>query len=92
VLGVVIASILIWGTQSKQLIRKELDKVEYFHHGKFMTIIGIGLVLLFVSNILMLAVQTVRLETSVFEVIKTDFGNMWLIRMIITIILLGLWF
>ncbi|MEK6981184.1 MAG: CopD family protein [Thermoproteota archaeon] len=92
VLGVVIASILIWGTQSKQLIRKELDKVEYFHHGKFMTIIGIGLVLIFVSNILMLAVQTVRLETSVFEVIKTDFGNMWLIRMIITIILLGLWF
>ncbi len=92
VLGVVIASILIWGTQSKQLIRKELDKVEYFHHGKFMTIIGIGLVLIFVSNILMLAVQTVRLETSVFEVIKTDFGNMWLIRMIITVILLGLWF
>ena len=92
VLGVVIASILIWGTQSKQLIRKELDKVEYFHHGKFMTITGIGLLLIFASNILMLAVQTIRLETSVFEVIKTDFGNMWLIRMIITVILLGLWF
>ena len=92
VLGGVIASIIIWGTQSKQLIRKELDKVEYFHHGKFMTITGIGLVLIFVSNILMLAVQTIRLETSVFEVIKTSFGNMWLIRMIITVILLGLWF
>ena len=92
VLGVVIASILIWGTQSKQLIRKELDKLESVHHGKFMTITGIGLVLIFVSNILMLVVQTVRLETSVFEVIKTDFGNIWLIRMIITIILLGLWF
>ena len=92
VLGVVIASILIWGTQSKQLIRKELDKLESVHHEKFMTITGIGLVLIFVSNILMLVVQTVRLETSVFEVIKTDFGNIWLIRMIITIILLGLWF
>ncbi|MBI3254358.1 MAG: CopD family protein, partial [Nitrosarchaeum sp.] len=90
--GVVIASILIWGTQSKQLIRNELDKLEYSHHGKFMTITGIGLVLIFASNILMLAVQTIRLETSVFEVIKTDFGNMWLIRMTITGILLGLWF
>src|SRR3989338_9699447 len=92
VLGVVIASILIWGTQSKQLIRKELDKLESVHHEKFMTITGIGLVLIFVSNILMLVVQTVRLETSVLNVIQTDFGNMWLIRMTITIILLGLWF
>lgn len=92
VLGGVIASILIWGTQSKQLVRKELDKLEYFHHGKFMTITGIGLLLIFASNLLMLAVQTIRLETSVFEVIKTDFGNTWLIRMIITVILLGLWF
>jgi copper transport protein len=92
VLGVVIASMLIWGTQSKQLVRKELEKLEFFHHGKFMTVTGIGLLLIFASNILMLAVQTIRLETSVFEVIKTDFGNMWLIRMIITVILLGLWF
>src|SRR3970282_807527 len=92
ILGVVIASILIWGTQSKQLIRKELDKLESLHHGKFMTITGIGLVLVFASNILMLVVQTIRLETSVLNVIQTDFGNMWLIRMTITIILLGLWF
>ena len=92
VLGVVIASMLIWGTQNKQLIRKELDKVEYFHHGKFMTITGIGLVLIFASNILVLAIQTIRLETSVFHVIQTNFGNMWVIRMIITVILLGLWF
>src|SRR3970040_3209862 len=92
ILGVVIASILIVGTQSKQLIRKELDKLEYFHHEKFMTITGIGLVLVFASNILMLVVQTIILETSVLNVIQTDFGNMWLIRMTITIILLGLWF
>ncbi len=92
VLGALIASILIWGTQSKQLIRKELDKIEFFHHGKFMTLTGIGLVLVFASNILVLAIQTIRLETSVFEVIRTDFGNIWTIRMIITVILLGLWF
>jgi len=92
VLGVLIASTIIWGTQNKQLIRKELDKLENYHHEKLMKIIGIGLVLIFVSNILMLAIQTIRLESSVFDVIQTNFGNMWLIRMIITIVLLGLWF
>lgn len=92
VLGVIVASILIWATQNKELIRKESNKLEYFHHGKFMTITGIGLVLIFASNILVLIIQTIRLETTVFEVIKTDFGNIWLIRMIITIVLLGLWF
>ncbi|MGI0057417.1 MAG: virginiamycin B lyase family protein [Nitrosarchaeum sp.] len=92
VLGVVIASMVIWETQNKQLIKNELGKLEYFHHGKFMTITGIGLVLIFVSNILVLAIQTIRLETSVFHVIQTNFGNMWVIRMIITVVLLGLWF
>ena len=92
VLGVLIASIVIWGTQNKQLIRKEVEKIEYFHHGKFMKITGIGLLLVFVSNILMLAIQTIRLETSVINVIQTNFGNVWIIRMVITVILLGLWF
>jgi copper transport protein len=92
VLGVVIASLFIWGTQSKQLIREELDKIEKFHHGKFMSITGIGLMLIFVSNILMIAVQTIRLETSPIEAIQTDFGSTWIIRMIITIISLGIWF
>jgi len=92
VLGVVIASLFIWGTQSKQLIREELDKIEKFHHGKFMSITGIGLMLIFVSNILMIAVQTIRLETSPIEAIQTDFGSTWIIRMVITIISLGIWF
>ena len=40
----------------------------------------------------MLAVQTVRLETSPLDVLGTAFGVTWLMRMIITIILLGIWF
>ena len=55
VLGAVIASLLIWGTQNKQLIKEELDKVEIFHHGKFMSITGIGLMLVFISDILMIS-------------------------------------
>ncbi len=92
VLGVVIASLFIWGTQNKQSIKEELEKIESIHHGKFMSLTGIGLGLVFVSNILMIAVQTIRLETSPLNAIQTDFGNIWLIRMAITIILLGIWF
>lgn len=92
VLGAVIASLIIWGTQNKQLIKEELDKIENFHHGKFMSITGIGLMLVFISDILMIAIQTIRLETSPIEAIQTYFGTIWLTRMIITIILLGIWF
>jgi copper transport protein len=92
VLGSVIASMLIWGTQNKNLIRKDIEKINSFHHGKFMTLTGIGLMTVFASNIAMLAVQTFRLETSAFDAIQTTFGTSWLIRMIITIILLGIWF
>ncbi|AJM91620.1 virginiamycin B lyase family protein [Nitrosopumilus piranensis] len=92
VLGAVIASLIIWGTQNKQLIREELDKIEKFHHGKFMSITGIGLVLIFISNILMIAVQSVRLGVSPLDAIQTDFGITWVMRMSITIILLGIWF
>ena len=92
VLGVVIASLIIWGTQNKQSIKEELEQVQIKHHQKFMTITGIGLMLVFISNILMIAVQTVRLETSPIEAIQTYFGTIWLARMIITIVLLGLWF
>ena len=92
VLGAVIASMLIWGTQNKNLIRKEIEKIESAHHDKFMSMTGIGLMIVFGSNIAMLAVQTLRLQTSAFDAIQTTFGTSWLIRMIITIILLGIWF
>ena len=92
VLGAVIASLIIWGTQNKFTIREELDKIENFHHGKFMSITGIGLMLVFISDILMISIQTIRLETLPINVIQTDFGMVWLARMIITIILLGIWF
>ena len=92
VLGAVIASLIIWGTQNKLLIKEELDKVEIFHHGKFMSITGIGLILVFISDVLMIVVQTIRLEASPLDVIETYFGTIWLARMIITIVLLGIWF
>ena len=92
ILGAVIASLIIWRTQNKHLIREELEKIEKFHHGKLMSITGIGLVLIFISNILMIAVQSIRLEISPLDAIQTDFGVIWIMRMSITVILLGIWF
>lgn len=92
VLGGVIASMLIWGSQNKDLIRKEISKVDSIHHAKFMTFTGIGLMLVFASNIAMLAIQSLRLETSAFEAIQTTFGTSWIFRMSLTVVLLGIWF
>ena len=72
--------------------QRRIRKIENFHHGKFMSITGIGLILVFISDILMIAIQTIRLETSPIDVIQTYFGTIWLARMIITIVLLGIWF
>ena len=92
VLGAVIASLLIWRSQRNDLVKTESDKLQEAYHGKFMSLVGFGLILVFASNILMLTVQTLRLETSAFEALQTSFGNTWIIRMILTIILLGIWF
>ena len=51
VLGAVIASLIIWGTQNKQSIREELEKIQSVNHRKFMSVTGIGLALVFISNI-----------------------------------------
>ena len=92
ILGSVITSLLIWGTQNKKLIIDSIEKLESSHRSKFLSITGTGLILVFVSNIVMLIVQSMRLETSALDAIQTTFGMTWLIRMIITVILLGIWF
>ena len=57
-----------------------------------MSVTGIGLILVFISDVLMIAVQTIRLEASPIDVIQTYFGTVWLARMILTLVLLGIWF
>ena len=92
VLGSVISAIAIWGTQRKHFGKESRDLVNQAYRFKFAKLTGIGLVAVFASNFIILAVQTLRLETSPIDVIDTAFGTTWLIRMIITIILLGIWF
>ncbi len=92
VLGSAISAIAIWGTQRKHFGKENLTLINQTYRSKFSKITGAALVGVLVSNFVMLAVQTVRLETSPIDVLGTTFGATWLIRMIITIILLGIWF
>ena len=92
VLGSAISAIAIWGTQRKYFGKENLTLINQTYRSKFSKITGAALVGVLVSNFVMIAVQTVRLETSPIDVLGTTFGATWLIRMIITIILLGIWF
>jgi len=92
VLGSTISAIAIWGTQRKHFGKENLTLINQTYRSKFSKITGVALVGVLVSNFVMIAVQTVRLETSPIDVLGTTFGATWLMRMIITIILLGIWF
>jgi copper transport protein len=93
VLGSVISSVVIWGAmRKKNLIRESLSELQKFYQSKFSSVTGIGLFLVFASNILMLVVQTIRLQTSASAVLQTSFGSVWIIRMAITVVLLAVWF
>jgi len=92
VLGAVISSLLIWNIQKRKLLKEKLDQVEQTFHHNFMKLIGFGLIIVFASNILMLFVQTLRLQVSAVDALQTSFGNTWMIRMGLTIVLLALWF
>ena len=91
ILGGVIVSITIWSSQ-KTRFRDVFDDIHLQFKSKFSKIIGYGVIATFASNFIMLGVQTWRLEASPLDVIGTTFGTTWLIRMIITIIIIGIWF
>ena len=91
VLGGVIVSITIWSSQQTRF-REVFGDIHEQFKVKFSKIIGYGVIATFASNFIMLGVQTWRLEVSPLEVIETTFGTTWLIRMIITIIIIGIWF
>jgi len=93
VLGSFISSLLIWRSiRKKDLIKEDLESLEKVYHEKSSTLIGVGLFLVFASNIIMMAVQTIRLQTSAANIIETSFGSIWIVRMGLTIALLAAWF
>ncbi len=91
VLGGVIASIAIWSTRQTRF-GDQIGLIQDSFKARFSKIIGFGVIAVFTSNFIMLGVQTWRLEVSPLDVIQTTFGTTWLTRMILTIIMIGIWF
>lgn len=93
VLGTVLSSLLIWRSlRTKKSVKENFEVLQKIHSHLFLKITGISLLLILASNIMMLAVQAITLQTTAFEAIQTGFGSTWLVRMILTIILLAIWF
>lgn len=93
VLGAAISSFLIWNPiRKKTSLRDSVAELDNQHSHAFLKLTGVGLFLVLTSNIVMLAVQSIALQTSALSVIQTGFGTTWLARMFLTIVLLGIWF
>lgn len=92
VLGSAISSVIIWKSIQRKKIITEDPSLQKLYHEKLSSITGIALFAIFASNIMMLIVQTVRLGVPAANVIQTSFGSVWLVRMGLTIVLLGVWF
>ncbi len=67
-LGSAISAIAIWGTQLKHFGKESLRLVNQAYRSKFSKITGAALVGVLVSDFVMIAVQSVRLETSPIDV------------------------
>ena len=91
-MGAAIAALLVWGTQNKRPVREYIESVTARHHDRFVMVVGAALIGVFASNILMLVVQAIRLESFSVDIFQTTFGTVWIIRMVITGAMLGLWF
>ena len=93
VLGATLSSLLIWkSVTTKNTIKESLKELHKRHSQIFLKLTAIGLLLVLASNIAMLAVQSLALQTSPLAAIQTGFGTTWLARMILTVILFVTWF
>ncbi|MDI1494893.1 MAG: Copper resistance D domain-containing protein [Cenarchaeum symbiont of Oopsacas minuta] len=89
ILGGIIMSFFVWS-----LYKRKIDDVKLTekYRGRLMSFMGAGLIMVLVSNILVLAVHSFRLDVGAFDSLQTTFGTTWILRFFITLIMLGLWF
>ena len=92
IMGAAISAMLVWGTQNKRPVLESIGAIRRVHQDKFMLVVGAALIGVFASNIMMMVVQTIRLESFSAEIFATTFGAVWVARMAITAALLVLWF
>ncbi len=87
--GAIISSLLVWRGRE---LREQMDSIRARHHRIFANVTGIALLAIFASNILALVIYAYRLESFSIESLQSPFGMWWIIRMVLTVGALGLWF
>ena len=93
VLGAAIAAVAVWGTQRRDWMGPgAAAAAESAFRCRFLSVTGVGIIAVIASNVLILAVQTARLEAPVLDVLQTSFGAVWAARMGISAALLAAWF
>ena len=89
VVGSALAVILVWRRLHILNISSETDST---HYRRLESLVGAALIAVFASNIMLLVIQTIRLEGFSFEIFQTTWGMVWIVRLAITVSMIGLWF
>lgn len=89
VVGSALIMILIWRRLHAPNLSSDTDNM---HHRRLESLVGAALIVVFASNILLLIIQTIRLESFSFELFQTSYGMAWIMRVALTVAMLGLWF
>jgi len=96
IVGAAVAAIAVW--EAGRGKRRGGDEpstssaMDREHNKRFMQLTGAGLLLVLASDMMVIALQMSRLESGLVETVQTQFGMIWLARMIITMALFGTWF
>ena len=102
VLGAAVAALAVWSTNAKRdytarTRQGDSDDISWTatndrHHNRLVQVMGAGMLLVLASDVFIIILQMARLEAGLFETIQTEFGTIWLVRMIATLALAGAWF
>lgn len=94
IVGAAVAAIAVWeaGGGRRRGGDEPSSAMDREHHKRFMQLTGAGLLLVLASDMMVIALQMARLESGLVETVQTQFGMIWLARMIITMALFGAWF
>lgn len=89
VVGSALVMIVVW---RRLHIPNPSADTDNLHYGRLESLVGAALIAVFASNILLLVIQTLRLESFSLDIFQTTYGMVWIVRMALTVAMLALWF
>ena len=89
VVGSALAMIVVWRRLHISNLSADTDNL---HHRRLESLVGAALIAVFASNIMLLVIQTIRLGSFSIDIFQTSYGMVWIIRVALTLAMLGLWF